>query len=88
MPPWLSAGWEPAGRHAEEPPEPVGQVGLVEEADLGGDVRQWLAVEDAIAGGLEATADDVGVRRDPERRLEAPGEMGRVAPRSSARRPS
>jgi hypothetical protein len=31
--------WETARRHPEEPFEAAGQVGLIEEADLGRDVR-------------------------------------------------
>ena len=54
--------------------------------DLRGDVGQWLAVEDPVARDLEATRHDVGVRRDPERRLEAPGEMGRAGTEQLGRR--
>jgi hypothetical protein len=50
-----SALWETTRRHAKESLEAAGQVGLVEEADLGGDVRQRLAVEDPIAGDHDGT---------------------------------
>ena len=76
-----SAVAEPAGCDAQEPLEAAGQVGLVEEADLGGDVRQGLAVEDPGAGRIETPAGDVDVRTDPERRPEGAGEPGSgVAP--------
>ena len=56
----------------------MGQVGLVEEADLGRDVGQGLAGEDPVAGSFQPAADDVGVRGDAEGGREASGEVGRA----------
>ena len=68
---------KPAWRHAEERRESTGEVGLIEEAHFGRDVREWLAGEDPIAGGFEATPEKIGMRRDPERSREGPGDAGR-----------
>jgi hypothetical protein len=41
-------------------------VGLVVEADPGGDQGDGLAVEQAPAGGVDAAGPSRSVRRDPE----------------------
>jgi threonine/homoserine/homoserine lactone efflux protein len=77
---------EPTWSRADERPEPPRQVRLVGEADFGRHVRQRLTAEDPLARRLQAPAEDIGVRRDPERRRERTGNLGRPgADRSGGR---
>ena len=50
---------------------------LVAEADLGGYVSKGLPAEDALARGLQTSAEDVRMRRDPEDGRERPRELRR-----------
>ena len=61
------------------------QVGLVVEADGGGDVRDRLAVEQSPAGRFHPPADEVAVRRQAELPAEAAHEVGRVGVQQRAR---
>jgi hypothetical protein len=57
--------------------EQAGEVGLVVEADAGGDQGDRLPAEEALAGGVDAPGGHVLVGRDPEGAGEAPHEVGR-----------
>jgi hypothetical protein len=48
-------------------------VGLIEEADVGGNVRERLPIEDAGAGNFQAAPDHVSMRRNPEDAAERAG---------------
>lgn len=53
--------------------EPVREVVLVDEAEVGGGVGEGLAVENAGARGLEAPGQHLLVRRQTERSCEGAG---------------
>jgi hypothetical protein len=52
-------------------------VGLVVEADFSGHVGQRLPGQDAVASGVEAPSDQIGMRWDSEDVGEGAGELGR-----------
>jgi threonine/homoserine/homoserine lactone efflux protein len=58
-------------------PEVPGEVRLIVEANLRGDLRERLTIEQPAPGGIDPAPDDVPVRRDPERTREAPEEVRR-----------
>src|SRR5215471_19782654 len=64
-------------RDAEEALEVMGELALVREAGLRGDLRQGevAAALQELLGPLDAAGDDVLVRRQPGGGLELPGEV-------------
>ncbi len=64
-------------RDADVAFELAGEVGLIVEADAGGDHCDRLSAEQALAGGVDAPGHDVLVRRDPERAHEASDQVRR-----------
>src|SRR5262249_9989362 len=66
-------------RDADEALEMAGELALVREAGLRGDVRQGqAAVSEQFLGSLDSAGDDVLVRRQPRGRLELPREVVRA----------
>lgn len=57
--------------------EVSGQVRLVVEADAHRDLRDRTAIEEPSPSGVDPTAEQVPVRRDPERPREAADQVGR-----------
>ena len=52
--------------------EMAGEVCLVIETDTNGYVTRWLSFEETLSGGVDASPQQVGMRRDPERSRETP----------------
>ena len=63
-------------------------MGLIVEADLGGDVRQPLPSEDAIPRRVKPPSDHVRVRRDAEDAAKDLASRVGLAPISGPRPPS
>jgi hypothetical protein len=66
---------EAGGCRADEPGEVAVQVGLVVETDRGRDVGDGLPGQQTPARGLDAPSGEVAVRRQAERRGEAPDQV-------------
>jgi threonine/homoserine/homoserine lactone efflux protein len=69
-----------ARRRRQEALEPPGQVGLIGESQVRGDLGEGLTLEDPRPRSVQSAADDVGMGRDPDDRRERAGEVPRAPP--------
>jgi hypothetical protein len=61
------------------PLEVAGEMGLVVEADGGGDLNDRFALEETLTRRFDSPAEDIGMRGDAEGLAEAANEMCRAS---------